>query len=125
MSRRGRSSSGWRGRTPPSPSSSATWPHSHNNIGVVLRETGKPAEALAAYEQARAILERLARENPTVTEFQADLAESHNNIGLCSRDTGKPAEALAAYEQARAILRAAGAEHPESPDYASDLGGTP
>ena len=27
--------------------------------------------------------ERLVRDNPTVTEFQGDLAGSHNNIGTC------------------------------------------
>ena len=64
---------------------------SHYSIGNLLQETGKPAEALAAYEQARAIQERLARENPTVTKFQSDLATSHNNIGDLLSETGKPA----------------------------------
>ena len=40
-----------------------------------------------------AIQERLAQENPTVTEYQSDLAGSHNNIGNLYADTGKPAEA--------------------------------
>jgi tetratricopeptide (TPR) repeat protein len=97
---------------------------SHHNIGLLLHETGKPAEALKAYESARAIRRRLADANPTVTEFQRDLARSHNNIGVLLRETGKPAEALKAYESARAIQQTLAREHPESPDFASDLGGT-
>ena len=68
---------------------------------------------------------RLARENPTVTEFQSELAESHINIGILLRETGKPAEALAALEQARVILERLAREHPESPDYASKSGRKP
>ena len=91
---------------------------------MVLSETGKPAEALAAYEQARAIRERLARENPTVTEFQHDLAKSHNNIGVLLSATGKPAEALAAYEQARAIEERLARENPTVTQFQSDLAGS-
>ena len=88
---------------------------------MLLSETGKPAEALAAYEQARAIRERLARENPTVTQFQSDLATSHDNIGMLLRETGKPAEALAAYEQARAIQERLARENPTVTQFQSDL----
>jgi tetratricopeptide (TPR) repeat protein len=87
-------------------------------------EAGRPAEALASYEQARPILERLARENPSVTDFQRDLAMSLINIGNLQSEAGRPAEALASYEQARPILERLAREHPESPEFASDLGGT-
>ncbi len=43
---------------------------SDGSIANLLSETGKPAEALAAYERGRVIWERLAHENPTVTKFQ-------------------------------------------------------
>ena len=100
-----------------------TWRRSHNNIGILLSDTGKPAEALKAYEAALAIRQKLADANPTVTGFQSDLADSHNNIGVLLAN-GKPAEALKAYEAALAIQRKLAREHPESPDFASDLGGT-
>ena len=83
--------------------------------------TGRPAEALASYEQARAIRERLARENPSVTEFQSDLAGSHNNIGVLQDETGRPAEALASYEQARAIRERLVRENPSVTEFQSDL----
>ena len=87
----------------------------------MLGETGKPAEALAASEQARAIQERLARENPTVTQFQCDLANSHNNIGKLLSETGKPAEALAAHEQARAICERLVRDNPTVTEFQSEL----
>ena len=48
---------------------------SHNNIGILLSDTGKPGEALASYEAARAIQQRLADDNPAVTEFQTPSGE--------------------------------------------------
>jgi tetratricopeptide (TPR) repeat protein len=79
------------------------FPASQSNIGILLFQTGKPAEALASYEQVRAIVEKLADAHPAVTQFRSDLAESHHEIGNVLSQTGKPAEALAAYERALAI----------------------
>ena len=50
-------------------------------LGKLTNEIGDKQDALRDYQEARAIRERLARENPAVTEFQSDLAASHNNIG--------------------------------------------
>ncbi len=47
---------------------------SYDKLGNLQRATGRPAEALLSYEQAHAIWERLARENPSVAEFQRGLA---------------------------------------------------
>ena len=69
-------------------------------------------------------MERLARENPSVTQYQSGLAESHNSVGVVQRDTGHPTLALASYEQARAIRERLARENPESPDFASNLGAT-
>ena len=55
---------------------------------------------MASYEQARAIRERLVRENPSVTRVPGDLAMSYYNIGILQRATGRLAEALASHEQA-------------------------
>jgi tetratricopeptide (TPR) repeat protein len=96
----------------------------HLNIGVLLIETGKLAEALKSNESARAILQKLADGNPTVIEFQSSLANCHNNIGSVLSKTGKPAEALKSHESARAIRQKLARENPESPDFASNLGGT-
>ena len=112
------------GAESPSNAAQALLAKSHHSIGRVLEDTGKPAEALRAYERARDIHERLARDNPSVTRSQSDLARSHGNIGVLLNDTGRPAEALAAYERARDISERLAREHPDSPGHASDLGGT-
>ena len=66
-------------------------------------ETGKPAEAEAEYRKALAIYQKLADDNPAVTEFRSRLADSHNNLGWLLSNTGKPAEAEAEYRKALAI----------------------
>ncbi len=92
--------------------------------GARLRDPGQEAEALASFERARAIQERLARENPSVTGFQSELAMSQNIIGILQSAMGRPGDALESYDQARVIQERLAREHPESPDFASLLGGT-
>jgi protein O-GlcNAc transferase len=60
-----------------------------NNLGLVLREAGETAAALAAHRRALAL-------RPT-------LAEAHLNLAIALRRTGATAEALAAAERARAL----------------------
>jgi serine/threonine protein kinase len=52
----------------------------HQNIGIVQRELGRPNEALASIERGRRILERLSTDNPSVAEFQSDLAKCENSV---------------------------------------------
>ena len=59
----------------------STWASSRDEIG-------DKQDALRAYEESLAIRERLARENPSVTQFQSDLAASHNNIGSLAASDG-------------------------------------
>ena len=54
---------------------------SHNNLGILLSETGQPSEAREAYEAALAIWQKLAEGHPTVTAYQSNLAASHANLG--------------------------------------------
>ncbi len=77
---------------------------SHYGIGLLLGQTGRPNESLAAFEQARAIQQKLADANPSVTQFQSQLAMSYTGIGWVLGDVmSRPAEALAALEKGRAI----------------------
>ena len=46
----------------------------YGNRGVLLGDTGKLGEALASYQKANDIWERLASENPTVVVYQSCLA---------------------------------------------------
>jgi tetratricopeptide (TPR) repeat protein len=70
------------------------------------------SEAIRAMEAERAIFERLARDNPAVTRFQASLAFSHNGIGFGLSEMGKPAEALKWLEAALAIFEKLARDHP-------------
>ena len=101
--RRWRSERSWPPRTPPSPNSAATWRTATTDLGFLLFATGRPTEAEAEYRQALAIREKLAAENPAVTEFRSALADCHNNLGCLLSQTGKPAEAEAEYREALAI----------------------
>lgn len=66
----------------------ASW-LSHGNMGVLLAEAGRTAEALARYRQALAL-------NP-------DHHLTHNNLGLLLVQTGHTAEGIAHYRRALAI----------------------
>ena len=82
------------------------------DLGTLTDEIGDKQDALRAFEESLAIRERLARENPSVTEFQSDLAMSHSNIGILQRETGRPAEALASLRAGPRDPGAAGAREP-------------
>ncbi len=56
--------------------------------------SGRPADALKEYELAKPIRERLAADNPTVTDYQADLALTCSNIGDQLRAVGRLSDAL-------------------------------
>ena len=47
-----------------------------NRIGALLWQTGKPAEAEAEFRKALAIRQKLADDNPAVTEFRSALARA-------------------------------------------------
>ena len=58
------------------------------DLGKLTDEIGDKQDALRAFEESLVIRERLARENPSVTQFQRDLADSHNDIGLLQHADG-------------------------------------
>ena len=65
--------------------------------GIVLRDLGRPTEALASYDKA--------------LEIRPNSAEVLNNRGIVLRDLRRLAEALASHDEALAI----------KPDYAEAL----
>ncbi len=70
---------------------------------------------MESHGRALAIRERLARESPSVTLFQSDLAQSHYNIGLLQGATGHLDQALESFGKAIAILEWLRAKTPASP----------
>jgi len=97
---------------------------SYNNMGSLLSHMGKRTEALAAYEKARAIRQKLAEANPSITDFQRDLALSHHNIGAVLDLIQKSAEALAYLEKALAIRQKLAEANPSVADFQRDLAHT-
>ncbi len=91
--------------------------------GARLRDPGQEAEALASFERARAIQERLARESVghRFPERTGHEPEHYRHPAECDGPTRGRAGVV------RPSTRDPGAparEHPESPDFASLLGGT-
>jgi len=73
----------------------------HNNLGLVLQDSGRMSEAIEHYEQALRI--------------EPDDAEAHNNLGLVLQGSGRMSEAIEHYEQALRIK-------PDFADAHNDLG---
>jgi serine/threonine-protein kinase len=87
-----------------SPSLAAMWA----NLGVVLGEQDQGEDALAAYQKAMAVREKvLPPDHP-------DLASSIMNVGIALQENlSRPAEALPYFERARAMLeKKLGPDHP-------------
>jgi tetratricopeptide (TPR) repeat protein len=74
-----------------------------NRIGTVRVRQGNLVGALAAYEAALAIVEKLAAGDASNREWQRNLSVSHSKIGEVRMSQGDLAGALAAYEAALAI----------------------
>ena len=60
----------------------------HQRTVQLFVETGKPAAALASFEQALAIWQKLVDADPDVTQFQSDLATGYVGIGSLLDQTG-------------------------------------
>ena len=95
---------------------------SHNNIGQLKIDTGKPAEALAAFERARPIRERLAREHPESPDYASDLGATLNNLARIDLGVGRFAEARDRLRDAITLQKKALASYPRHPIYRQFLG---
>jgi tetratricopeptide (TPR) repeat protein len=76
---------------------------SDNKIGDVLAVQGKLEEALRAYRDGLAIVERLATADQSSTQWQLDLSVSYNKVGDVLLEQGMLEEALKAYRDSLAI----------------------
>ncbi len=91
------------------------------NMGALQYETGKPDEAIASERRALAIFQKLADENPAVTECQRSLAMTHGNIGMLQKETDKNSESLESYRRALAIFQKLVDDNPAATEFQSDL----
>jgi serine/threonine-protein kinase len=93
-------------------------------LGSLANEIGDKQDALAAHREAMAIQERLARANPTVTEYQRNLATSRNDIGILLNATGATDRALESYREALAVRERLARENATVPPFQNDLAGS-
>jgi serine/threonine-protein kinase len=75
-------------------------------IGQLQDDSGKYSEAVASWEEARAIQQARLEADPDQYMVKSDLATLHGNIGLALAAMGRPTEALTSWEKARAIYQA-------------------
>ena len=80
-------------------------------LGWFLSNTGQTADALAAYQRARADQEALAAAPGATNDVRRDLAGTVNRIGALLLQTGKPAEAEAEYRRAIATHQKLADDH--------------
>ena len=84
---------------------------SHNSIGQLLWQSGKRAEARAAFQKALAIYQKLADANPTFVEYLRPLANGYGDISWQFAQAGKNGEAIEYYAREEASrLKLAAAE---------------
>jgi serine/threonine protein kinase len=93
-------------------------------VGDIQHRLGETTRAAAAYQQARARLERLQADIPGLAGCREELAQVHNNLGNLLRDTGHLPEAVEAYHQARTLFAAQVAEDAATAERREGLAGS-
>jgi len=91
------------------------------NEGLILRDRGDQAGALKTFQEANALRERLAHEQPDNINFQADVATSTDLIGDVLKRQGNLPGALAAYQKSLDLRRAFAARFPSEKQWQRDL----
>ncbi len=91
------------------------------DLAKISMEIGSIPDAIHSYTESLAILERLARDHRSVTEYHSDIAANHDNIGNLLIATGDPAGALKSHRKALAIREPLAGDNPTVASYQRDL----
>ena len=94
---------------------------SYNNLGNLLKETGRVALAERAYREALTGRQQLAEAFPESAVYRLDLAGSYNNLGLVLKSLGQPRAAEEQIREGENLLAALHQEFPTRPAYAQEL----
>ncbi len=87
----------------------------YNSLGETLRvQTGRTADAAAAYEQALRVQEALVSEQPSVSQYQEDLALTRVNRGILRWESAEGPAAEADFREAIRLLDAVGEQRPRT-----------
>ncbi len=94
------------GRSSPRPirpprNSRGTWPRATSTSATCIKRRNDSPRHSQSFEQARAILQKLADTYPAVSRFEGDLAQSDQGIGSIQNLTGHPPWHVASFERAR------------------------
>ena len=87
----------------------------------MLVAQGNLDEALQSYQAALAIMERLAKADPSNTEWQSDLSVSYDRTGDVLVAQEKPDEALEIYRKSLAVRERLAASDPSNTRWQRDL----
>src|SRR5262245_43549027 len=90
----------------------------HNNLGLLHRRRGNPAEAVKSFRQAVAVQDQVAAEFPSVPEYRRMLAHYHHNLSEVLAQIRRPEEADAEFAKAIALREQLLKEHPTSAEAA-------
>ena len=94
--------------------------NNHLDLGILLSETGRPAESEAEQRKAIALYQKLSDDDPNAPGHRVGLAGALYYLGDVIRALGRPAEAREDYERAIAIQEKLVKENP-NPWYRSLL----
>ena len=90
-------------------------------IGEVRLAQGRLPDALAAFERARDLSERLVERDPEVEAWQRSRIDAHSWIGQVEFDRGRPREALATWRHTLDLAREQLRLHPDHENWLDAL----
>ena len=91
------------------------------NCGYLLERTGRAAESMPLYIEARDLDERLIRDHPEVADYRYRLSMVFRNMGSLHEKSGRIDEAFKAAEKCRDLLEGVVRDHPEDLQFRHDL----
>jgi tetratricopeptide (TPR) repeat protein len=92
-----------------------------NKVGDMLRAQGQPAEALASYQKALTIVDKLATQDPENARWQRDLSVTCNKVGDVLNDQKQLPEAEKSYQRGLTIRERLAKQDPENVEWQHDL----
>jgi tetratricopeptide (TPR) repeat protein len=96
----------------------------HENLGVLLKDTGRGKEAEGEYRQARDLQQHLVNESPGVPGYRERLAGCHCNLGALLHSAGRAQDAEGELRQALDLDQRLADDFPAVPDYRQELATT-
>jgi eukaryotic-like serine/threonine-protein kinase len=93
-------------------------------LGYITERIGSKSEAIAAYEQASVLFEKLVDAEPANPQLRVELAQCYQSLGDLERLRGQSDQAEAQLLKALAARKELVDSNPEEPDYRNEFAGT-